>query len=152
MSIAADGHELNVAAGVLVDASGRVLIARRGVDKHMGGAWEFPGGKIVAGETPLQGLVRELREELGITVLGARHLVRYSHQYSEYLVHLYVWKVLDWSGEAVGLENQPLRWVLPENLLEAGLLAADERIVNLLQQPAEVNTVKYFKRCDSYLY
>jgi hypothetical protein len=65
------------------------------------------------------------------------------------LVHLYIWKVLDWRGEAVGLEQQPLRWVLPESLLEAGLLAADERIVNLLQQPAEVNTVKYFKRCDS---
>ena len=67
MSIAADGHELHVAAGVLVDASGRVLIARRAVGKHMGGAWEFPGGKIVAGETPLQGLVRELHEELKIT-------------------------------------------------------------------------------------
>jgi len=135
-----------VAAGVMVDVSGRVLIARRGAGKHMGGAWEFPGGKIAAGETPLQGLVRELHEELGVTVLGARHLVRYSHQYSEYLVHLYVWKVLEWSGEALGLEKQPLRWVLPENLLEAGLLPADERIVNLLQQPAEVNTIKYFKR------
>ena len=146
MSTAADGHELHVAAGVLVDASGRVLIARRGVSKHMGGSWEFPGGKIAAGETPLEGLVRELHEELGITVLGARHLVRYSHQYAEYLVHLYIWKVLDWRGEAVGLEKQPLRWVLPESLPEAGLLAADERIVNLLQQPAEVNTVKYFKR------
>ena len=79
---------LHVAAGVLQDRSGRVLISQRSSDSHMAGAWEFPGGKINSGETPLEGLVRELREELSITVRYARHLVHYAHEYPDRRVHL----------------------------------------------------------------
>jgi len=111
---AADTPEIHVAAGILRAADGRVLITQRPPDKPHGGAWEFPGGKIAAGETPLQGLVRELQEELGIAVQLARHLIRYHHEYPGLRVHLYVWTVLAWDGEPAGLEGQPLCWLAPD--------------------------------------
>lgn len=107
----------------------------------MGGAWEFPGGKIRAAETPLQGLARELREELDIGVRCARHLVRYTHEYPEQPVLLYIWKVLGWDGEPRGAEGQPLRWCPPERLLDEGLLPADREIVARLLAPAAVNSL-----------
>ena len=100
-----------------------MLIAQRPEDKAQGGAWEFPGGKVAVGETPLQGLVRELREELGIAVQLARHLVRYSHDYPDKRVHLYLWRVLAWSGEPAGLEGQPVTWLPVDDLLAHGLFA-----------------------------
>ncbi len=131
--------EIRVAAGILRAADGRVLITQRPADKPQGGFWEFPGGKIAAGETPLQGLVRELREELGIAVLVARHLVNYSHDYPDKRVHLHIWIVPVWSGEPAGLELQPLAWRLPHELLGHGLLPADARIVELLRRDSTVN-------------
>jgi 8-oxo-dGTP diphosphatase len=136
-------RQLSVAAGVLVDNSGRVLITRRPADTHMGGAWEFPGGKIADGETPLAGLLRELREELGIGVRYARHLARYRHDYPDRCVHLHVWLVPAWEGEPAGLEGQPLRWSEPERLLEEGLLPADAPVVNLLIGTGRVNTLAW---------
>ena len=139
LAAAGDPIVLHVAAGVLQDDSGRVLIAQRAAGAHMGGAWEFPGGKIDTGETPLQGLVRELQEELSVTVRYARHLVHYSHDYPDRRVHLYVWKVLDWSDAPRGIEGQALQWVLPAELMQAGLLPADERVAELLMRTAAVN-------------
>jgi 8-oxo-dGTP diphosphatase len=141
--------ELQVAAGVLLDGEGRALIAQRAAGSHQGGAWEFPGGKITAGETSLEGLVRELHEELGVQVLYARHLVRFSHQYPDRTVHLHVWQVLRWEGEPEGLEGQPLRWVAVEELLNEGLLAADEQIVTALQNPAVVNKLAWRAFADA---
>lgn len=121
-----------VAAGILRDARGRVLIARRPDDAHAGGHWEFPGGKIAAGETPEQGLVRELGEELGVRVLKARPLVRCSHRYPDREVLLHAFVVEDYEGEPRGLESQPLRWVVSAELQEAGILPADLPIVAAL--------------------
>jgi 8-oxo-dGTP diphosphatase len=135
--------ELQVAAGVLLDGEGQALIAQRAPDSHMGGAWEFPGGKIAAGETSLEGLVRELQEELAIRVQYARHLLRFSHHYPDRTVHLHVWQVLTWDGDPAGVEGQPLRWVALEELLNEGLLPADEQIVTALQSPAAVNKLAW---------
>lgn len=130
--------ELQVAAGILRAPDGRVLVSQRPPDKPHGGAWEFPGGKIAAAETPLQGLVRELREELGIDVRVARHLVRYRHNYADKIVRLHVWLVPVWTGEPQGLEGQPLRWLEASELMDQGLLPADKLIADLLQQPTAV--------------
>ncbi|MDQ1304172.1 MAG: 8-oxo-dGTP diphosphatase, partial [Pseudomonadota bacterium] len=100
-----------VAAGVLRDASGRVLIAQRPDGKHAAGFWEFPGGKIQAGESPLQALCRELAEEIGIVVSAATPLMTFRHSYPERVVELQVFEVSHYSGEPRGLEGQPLRWV-----------------------------------------
>ena len=121
-----------VAAGVLRDAAGRVLIARRPDRGHAGGFWEFPDGKIQAGEAPLQGLCRELAEEIGVKVTAALALMTYRHSYPERVVELHVFEVGEYSGEPRGLEGQPLRWVAVDELATAGLLEADAPIAAAL--------------------
>jgi len=134
-----DASEINVAVGVMRDDRGNVLVTQRPAGKSMAGAWEFPGGKLHVDELPLQGLVRELREELGIEVTVARHLVRYHHDYAEQRVHLHVWVVEAWDEAPSGLEGQALKWLKPAELMAQGLLPADEAIVNLLQTRIAVN-------------
>ena len=124
--------QLHVAAGVLENEAGQVLVAQRPAGGHMAGAWEFPGGKIAPGESYVQGLVRELDEELGIQVRYVRHLTRLTHDYPDRRVHLYVWKVLAWSGQPHGAEGQAVQWLPPAALMAAGLLPADAGIVGLL--------------------
>lgn len=126
------GGELLVAAGVLENDAGRVLIAQRPAGGHMAGGWEFPGGKVAAGETVLQALARELREEIGIEVLAAEPFVRYRHAYAERVVILDVWRIRKYAGEPRALEGQPLRWESVDRLLDAGLLEADRPIVEAL--------------------
>ncbi|MEE9135654.1 MAG: 8-oxo-dGTP diphosphatase MutT [Gammaproteobacteria bacterium] len=123
---------VNVAAGVLQDTRGQVLISQRLPGTHQAGAWEFPGGKIKVGETPLTALTRELAEELGIVVRTAAPLTRFTHRYADRSVVLDVWRVTEYEGMPRGLEGQPIRWAVPESLLEQGLLLADRPIVDAL--------------------
>lgn len=124
-----------VAVGILEDAEGRILVARRPEHKHQGGKWEFPGGKIDAGEAMPGALARELHEELGITLRAASPMLRTRHAYSDKNVLLDVWRVTDFSGKAHGREGQPLRWVKPEELEHLELPAADVPIVRALRLP-----------------
>ena len=128
------GPTIEVVAGALFDPSGRVLIAQRPAGKALAGRWEFPGGKLHAGEEPFDGLVRELREELGVEVRDARRLVRYSHDYPDRTVWLDVWVVTDWIGSPAGLDGQALKWVSPAALGGEDLLEADLPILPLLSQ------------------
>ena len=125
---------INVAAGVLQDTRGQVLISQRLPGAHQAGAWEFPGGKIHAGETPLAALTRELAEELGIVIRTAAPLTRFQHDYADRTVVLDVWCVTEYDGMPQGLEGQPIRWAAPEELLEQGLLPADRPIVDALMR------------------
>ncbi|MFU8897244.1 MAG: Nudix family hydrolase [Gammaproteobacteria bacterium] len=126
---------LHVVAAVLEDADGRVLIAQRPPGKSFAGQWEFPGGKVDAGEGRFAGLVRELDEELGIQVEAARPLIRYRHAYPDLVVDLDAWRVTRWRGEPRGCEGQALAWHEPARLLHEGLLPADAVIVNALRLP-----------------
>lgn len=103
---------LRVVAGI-VWRGGRYLAVRRPDDKHMAGYWEFPGGKIEAGETPDQALTRELLEELGIRVAVARPWREKVHRYPELHVHLFFYMVDAFQGEPVAREGQILAWVPP---------------------------------------
>ncbi len=127
---------VRVAAGVIEDAHGCVLIARRPEAAHAGGYWEFPGGKIAADETPVEGLVRELREELGIVVEAAAPVTTYRHAYPERVVELHVFRVLGYAGEPRAMEGQPLRWVTIAELGSADLLPADQPIIEALRPGA----------------
>ncbi len=123
---------LDVIAGALFDRDGRVLITQRLPGSHMAGKWEFPGGKLNAGEGRFHGLRRELREELGVDINAAEPLVRYRHDYPERRVVLDIWHVLDFSGTPEGLEGQALAWVFPDRLWDHDLLEADAPIVEAL--------------------
>ena len=108
---------LLVVAAALVDADNRVLIAQRPEGKHLAGLWEFPGGKLAPGERPEEALIRELREELGITVKPAclAPLTFASHAYEDFhlLMPLYVCR--RWEGFVQPLEGQALKWVRPKD-------------------------------------
>jgi 8-oxo-dGTP diphosphatase len=127
---------VEVVAGALYDASGRVLIAQRPPGKALAGRWEFPGGKLQDGEAPYDALVRELREELGVEVLAAERLMRYPHEYPGPVVWLDMWIVTEWRGEPRGLDGQALKWVEPARLDEEDILEADQPIVAALMQRA----------------
>ena len=120
-----------VAACALVDVDGRVLIAERPAGKPMAGLWEFPGGKVEAGERPEQTLIRELKEELGITVNEAclAPLTFASHGYPGFhlLMPLYVCR--RWDGTVTAQEGQRLAWVWPNRLRDYKMPPADEPLV-----------------------
>ena len=125
-----------VAVAILESASHQFLVTRRADDKHQGGKWEFPGGKIHAGETEPTALARELNEELGITLRAACPLLRVRHTYPDKTVLLNVWRVTDYAGEPHGREGQPLRWVSTAELEGLDLPEADLPIVRALRLPA----------------
>lgn len=124
-----------VAVGILEDADGRILVARRPGHKHQGGKWEFPGGKIDSTESMPAALARELHEELGITLGAASPMLRTRHTYPDKNVLLDVWRVTDFSGTPHGREGQPIRWVQPYELEQLDLPAADVPIVRALNLP-----------------
>ena len=121
--------EVHVAVGVVVDGEKRVLISRRADAAHQGGLWEFPGGKVEAGESVNGALQRELKEELDIEVRRTSPLLEVSHDYGDKRVRLDVHVVWDFAGEACGLENQPLQWVSPGELPGFEFPAANVPIV-----------------------
>jgi 8-oxo-dGTP diphosphatase len=131
----ADKPLIHVACGVLQRADGKVLLAQRPDGKIAAGRWEFPGGKIEAGEQPLHALVRELDEELGVHVEQARPLIRYRHEYSNRSVLLDTWLVSRFSGDPHGRENQALAWLAPAALKDwpdtLPTVAPSARAVNL---------------------
>lgn len=129
-----DARLIAVAAGILKDAQGRVLIARRPPGGDIGGFWEFPGGKLDPGERPEQALQRELLEELGIAVEAAVPFMTYRHEYPGRTVELNVFLVERYSGEPRGVEGQPLRWVPVSELAAADLLPADQPIAAALSR------------------
>jgi 8-oxo-dGTP diphosphatase len=124
---------VHVAVGVIVDSAGLVLISKRHDDSHQGGLWEFPGGKVEAGETVQEALARELQEELGICIGPTQALMDIRHDYSDKSVHLDVWRVEEFTGSATAREGQPLRWVAPDELDEYAFPAANEPIVERLR-------------------
>lgn len=124
-----------VAAVALIDIDGRVLLAERPQGKTMAGLWEFPGGKLLAGETPEAALIRELQEELGIDV-SATCLAPFafaSHAYPEFhlLMPLYVCR--RWSGIVSAREGQRLAWVRAEKLADYPMPPADKPLIPLLR-------------------
>jgi len=123
---------IQVVAGALVSLQGQILIAQRPIGKHMAGGWEFPGGKIDEGETPLAALRRELEEELGIEVKTAEYLVSCDHEYPDRVVHLELWLVTEFKGQPQSLDHQALRWVSVDQLAAADLLPADQPLIEAL--------------------
>jgi 8-oxo-dGTP diphosphatase len=125
-----------VAAAVLVDAAGRVLLAQRPAGKSMAGLWEFPGGKVGAGETPEAALIRELAEELGIEVRAGSltPLTFASHSYPGFHLLMPLYLCREWSRTPMPREGQRLAWVWVADLSEYPMPPADQPLVARLRE------------------
>lgn len=125
-----------VVAGALFNAADEILIAQRPPGRHLAGGWEFPGGKVAPGEDDAVALARELREELGIGVLGSQPFMTLTHAYPDRTVELRLRLVDGWQGELRGLDGQALRWLPVGELDRADILDADRPFVEALQRRA----------------
>lgn len=130
-----DRKIVHVAAGVVTDTAGQVLIAHRPAHVHQGGLWEFPGGKLEDDENVEQALKRELYEETGIRVEQLHPLIRIHHSYPDKDVLLDVWKVTCFTGDAHGKEGQPVKWVRPEKLNQYQFPDANKAVIKAAQLP-----------------
>ena len=126
---------MTVVAAALLDAEGRVLVQRRPAGKMMAGLWELPGGKIEPGETPESALVRELGEELGITIDAARLIpaVFASEPLAGRHLLLLLYICRDWSGTPRALDAEELLWCRPETLRTLAMPPADRPLIGLLE-------------------
>jgi 8-oxo-dGTP diphosphatase len=126
---------LQVAVGVITNQNSEILLTLRPKHVHQGGLWEFPGGKLEAGESVQQALYRELQEEIGIQVETAQPLIRVRHDYGDKRVELDVWRVTQYTGTATACEGQQMRWVGPEQLPMFSFPAANMPIIKAAQLP-----------------
>lgn len=124
-------NEIIAVAGILRRGN-TVLATERPAGKIMAGYWEFPGGKIEAGESPLEALSRELEEELGITVAAAEFWRTVTHTYAHGTVVLHIFFVTAFSGEPASMERQQIRWVVPSSAPELNFLPVDLPIMREL--------------------
>lgn len=125
---------LLVAAAALIDPEGRVLIAQRPEGKSLAGLWEFPGGKVEAGEAPEAALARELAEELDVAVeAGALQPFAFaSHAYPDFHLLMPLYLVRAWTGEPAAKEGQRLAWAPPARLRDYAMPPADIVLVERL--------------------
>ena len=126
---------VHVSAVALIDIDGRILLTQRPEGKSMAGLWEFPGGKIEAGETPEQALIRELDEELGINTWASclAPLTFASHSYEDFHLVMPLFACRKWEGIPYGKEGQNLKWVRPNQLRDYPMPPADEPIIPILR-------------------
>jgi 8-oxo-dGTP diphosphatase len=126
---------LLVVAAALVDSGGRVLVAQRPAGKSLAGLWEFPGGKVESGETPEAALVRELAEELAISVDEAalRPIGFVSHAYPAFHLLMLLYGCRQWQGSPRGEQGQPLQWVLAGDLATLAMPPADMPLLPVIK-------------------
>ncbi len=141
---------VHVAAAVIEREDGAVLLALRPANKHQGGLWEFPGGKVEVGESVQDALKRELKEELDIDVTRCSPLIRVHYDYPDKRVFLDVWRVTAFCGEPYGCEGQDVRWVGRQNLCDYEFPAANKPIVNALMLPEKYLVTGLFKSREEF--
>lgn len=108
---------LQISVGIIRNAAGEIYITQRAADAHMAHKWEFPGGKIEAGESPQEAVIRELQEEVGIVITSLQPFDKLEYQFPDRHITLWFWLVDSWEGEPWGKEGQPGRWVAQQDLV-----------------------------------
>ena len=125
-------QRISVVAGIIRKANDTVLISNRQNAATLKDYWEFPGGKIVSGESSESALQRELHEELGIDVLGAQYICHIQHDYPCLKVDIEFYLVTNWRGNPISVEGQQIKWVKSETLDKQNLLPADAPVIKIL--------------------
>jgi 8-oxo-dGTP diphosphatase len=143
---------IHVAAGVVVNDAGDILLARRPEHAHQGGLWEFPGGKVEPDETPQAALRRELHEEVGLDIAQSRPFIQIEHSYPDKRVLLDVYRVLAYQGKAHGREGQPVRWVSTSEMRRYAMPAANLPIVTAVRLPDRYLITGAFEDADDFLF
>ncbi len=123
---------LNVVALVLENHQGEILVAKRASHKHLGGMWEFPGGKVEQGESQLQAIIRETKEEIDFDLPNAKPLITTTHTYAEFTLTLDVWYHKTNNPKIHPNEKQPLKWVSKSELSALGMPDADKPIIQAI--------------------
>ena len=126
---------IHVAVGVITNSAGEILLAKRPDHLHQGGKWEFPGGKVEAGETVTQALTRELKEEVALDVTDSRPFMALSFDYPDKQVLLDIHLVTEFNGTAQGLEGQLIAWVTKADLIKYDFPDANKPILEKLLAP-----------------
>ena len=137
-----DEEHMHVVAGIIwqCEPSQQFLIAQRQKGKHLADYWEFPGGKLEAGETPWQALQRELEEEIGIVPLRGQAFMRVYYRYPERNVLLDTWTVNEYRGEVEPRENQQLHWIGVSEAGQYRLPPADIPIIEAIRNSEAAGT------------
>lgn len=143
-------QKIHVAVGVIRNEMDQFLVSKRHEHLEQGGLWEFPGGKVEAGETILVALQRELREELNINVSQAEPLIKISHQYADKHVLLDVWMVTEYDGLADSQLQQPVKWLSLSELSNYSFPAANQEILKCLSLPPYYAITGEFENKDDY--
>lgn len=125
---------VHVAVGILQNASGKILLAKRAAHQHQGDLWEFPGGKVEKNETVFEALVREFIEEVDVKITQAVPFQQIEHDYGDKRVLLDVWLSQSFEGVARGKESQPIEWVSIHELDKYPFPQANQAIVQALLQ------------------
>jgi len=127
-------QRISVVAGIIRKANDTVLISNRKLSKTLKDYWEFPGGKIVSGESSESALQRELHEELGIDVLSAQYICYIQHDYPSLKVGIEFYLVTNWRGTPISVEGQQIKWVKSATLDKQNLLPADAPVIKMLSK------------------
>ncbi|MFU0870572.1 8-oxo-dGTP diphosphatase MutT [Kluyvera sichuanensis] len=123
---------LQISVGIIRNTAGEIYITQRAADAHMAHKWEFPGGKIEAGETPQDAVIRELQEEVGISATSLHQFDKLEYQFPDRHITLWFWLVDGWEGEPWGKEGQPGRWVAQQELIADEFPPANAPVIEKL--------------------
>jgi 8-oxo-dGTP diphosphatase len=126
-------QRISVVAGILIDKNKRLLLSQRQSFKTFPLQWEFPGGKIVAGESPEMALIRELKEELNINAKQLKFFLKIEHDYDQLKVLIDFFLVNSWEGRLIANEGQALDWFKLDQLRKVDLLEADDLVIKKLR-------------------
>ena len=125
---------LQIAVGIIRNDAGEIYITQRAADAHMANKWEFPGGKIEAGETAEEAMIRELEEEVGITASEPQLFDKLEYEFPDRHIMLWFWLVENWQGEPWGKEGQPGRWIAQNALIADEFPPANAPVIEKLVQ------------------
>ena len=127
---------LQVVVGFIFNKEKQILIAKRPDHAHLGGFWEFPGGKVEVQESSKQAIARELHEEIGIKVLQSTYITTYSHSYPKNTIDFDLWHINAFSCQAYGKEGQQVRWVNVDDLHQFTFPAANQNMLHCVHSLA----------------